>query len=54
MFFSVVSNDLMRKMVRTFGLDEMARARFQHQIAREEADAGEELEEPASEPENGR
>ncbi len=31
--------DILRKFVKTFGLDEMAKARFEKQIAREEAKA---------------
>jgi len=31
--------DVLRKMIRTFGMDEMARARFRHQIEREKAAA---------------
>jgi alkylation response protein AidB-like acyl-CoA dehydrogenase len=31
--------DVLRKMIRTFGMDEMARARFQHQIAKEASEA---------------
>src|SRR5208337_349380 len=29
--------DVLRKMIRTFGMDEMARARFRHQIEREKS-----------------
>jgi len=34
--------DVLRKMVRTFGMDEMARQRFRHQIEKEKAGAAEE------------
>ena len=41
--------DVLRKLISTFGMDEMARARFQKQIAREKAQAA--AGEPAAEPE---
>ncbi|MCC6641357.1 MAG: acyl-CoA dehydrogenase family protein [Deltaproteobacteria bacterium] len=34
--------DVLRKMIRTFGMDELARQRFRHQIEKEKAGAGEE------------
>jgi alkylation response protein AidB-like acyl-CoA dehydrogenase len=46
--------DVLRKMIRTFGMDEMARARFRHQIEREKGAAASGATAGASSPAQGR